>query len=96
MPAFAESYACIVEVNAGIVDAFLDYCNLMRSDDGAFFSSRFLQICRSENPCFARSISEDNSTLLGGLDVRLVETPDAISDSNKTKLFFVEDIQVLG
>lgn len=65
---------------------------LMRGNNGAFFSCGFLQICCTKNSCFACCIAKDYATFLRGLDVTLVETADAITDRDKTKLFFVEDV----
>jgi hypothetical protein len=101
-PALAESTQ-----NEKVIDMFASFSfsalalphhwklKFWRCNDGSFSTGRFLKFCWGKDTSFAGGVAKNNTSLLGGLDVALVIAADAITDCDKRKFFFIEDISVI-
>lgn len=66
-----------------------------RSHDGALLLRRLLQLGGSQNTRLSRCVAQNDSSLLGGLDVALVVAADAVSDGDEAKFVFVEAVSMI-
>ena len=64
--------------------------------DATRLARALLQIIVGEETCFASSITNNHTSFLGGLNIGLEVTPNAVTYCDKREGFFVKYITVIG
>jgi hypothetical protein len=69
-------------------------CRLVGGNDESFITHALLEIIFGQKSGLASSVSHEDTALLGALNKALVVASDAITNRDKTELFFVKDVPV--
>jgi hypothetical protein len=80
----------------GVLDQGLCSAVDRLTHNGRFLSGRLFELIRGQETGFSSGISNDNASLLGGLDIRLEVASNAVADRDKRELDIIKDISMLG